>query len=55
MEEKTKLHLAVEIRNLDIIKFLLEKNEIDVNIQDSHGKKHIDYSENDEIKQLLHE
>ena len=51
MEEKAALHLAVEIGNLEIIKLLLEKKDID--IKDSHGKKPIDYSENHEIKQLL--
>ena len=47
------MHLAVEIGNLGIIKLLLEKKDIDINIKDSHGKKPIDYSENHEIKQLL--
>ena len=53
IEQKIVLHLAVEIGNLDIIKLLLEKKEIDINIEDSHGKKPIDYSENQEIKKLL--
>ena len=53
LEQKAALHLAVEIENLEIIKLLLEKKEIDINIEDSHGKKPIDYSENHEIKQLL--
>ena len=52
-EKATALHLAVERRNLEIIKLLLQKEEIDINIEDSQGKKPIDYSENDEIKQLL--
>ena len=47
------MHLAVEIGNLEIIKLLLEKKEIDINIKDSHGKKPIDYSKNHEIMQLL--
>ena len=53
MEQKAALHLAAKIGNLEIIKLLLEKKEIDINIEDSHGKKPIDYSENHEIKQLL--
>ena len=53
IKQKTALHLAVEIRNLEIIKLLLQNKEIDINIEDSHGKKPIDYSENHEIKQLL--
>ena len=53
IEQKTALHLAAEIGNLEIIKLLLEKKEIVINIEDSQGKKPIDYSENYEIKQLL--
>ena len=53
MEQEAVLHLAAKIGNLEIIKLLLEKKEIDINIEDSHGKKPIDYSENHEIKQLL--
>ena len=53
MEQKAALHLAVKIRNLKIIKLLLKKKDIDINIEDNHGKKPIDYSENHEIKQLL--
>ena len=53
IEQKTALHLAAEIGNLEIIKILLNKKDIDINIEDSHGKKPIDYSENHEIKQLL--
>ena len=53
MEEKAALHLAVEIGNLEIIKLLLEKKEIDINIEDSQGKRPIDYSEDQEIKQIL--
>ena len=53
MEQKVALHLAVEIGKSEIIKLLLEKEEIDINIEDSHGKKPIDYSDNHEIKQLL--
>ena len=51
--QNTALHLAAEIGNLEIIKLLLEKKEIDINIEDSHGRKPIDYSINNEIKQLL--
>ena len=44
IEQKAALHLAVEIENVEIIKLLLEKKEIDINIEDSHGKNPIDYS-----------
>ncbi len=52
------LNLACVLRNQrliehPIIKLLLEKKEIDINIEDSQGKKPIDYSKNIEIKQLL--
>ncbi|KAK8844301.1 hypothetical protein M9Y10_024513 [Tritrichomonas musculus] len=53
INEKAALHLAVENDDLDIVKLLLEKKEIDINIEDSQGKKPIDYSNNDEISQLL--
>ena len=53
MEQKTALHLAAQIGNLEILRLLLEKKEIDINIKDSLGKKTIDYSKNPEIKQLL--
>ena len=36
-----------------IIKLLLMNKKIDIYKEDSHGKKPIDYSNNDEIKQLL--
>ena len=47
------LHLATRIGNSTILKLLLKKKEVDINIKDSQGKKPIDYSENTEIKQLL--
>ena len=45
--------MATERENHEIIKLLLEKKEIDINIADSYGIKPIDYSENNEIKQLF--
>lgn len=53
IEQKTALHLATEIENIDIIKLLLKKKEININIKDSKGKKPIDYSKNITIKQLF--
>lgn len=53
MEQKTALHLAAKIGNLEIIKLFLKKEGIDITIEDSHGKKPIDYSENPIIRQLL--
>lgn len=53
MDEKTALHLAVEIGDLGIIKLLLEKKGIDINIEDSQGRKPIDYSSDDEVRQLF--
>ena len=50
---KTVLHFATQNNNTEIIKLLLEKKGIDINIKDSNGKKPIDYAKNDEIKQLL--
>ena len=47
------MHLATQINNAEIVKLLLEKKEIDINIEDSQGKKPIDYAKNDEIKQFL--
>ena len=50
---KTVLHAAVEANDLEIIKLLLEKNDIDINIKDSLGKEPICYSKSDEVRQLL--
>ena len=50
---KTVLHFAVQISNTEIVKLLLVKKDININIEDSQGKKPIDYAKNDEIKQLL--
>ncbi|KAK8871480.1 hypothetical protein M9Y10_007209 [Tritrichomonas musculus] len=53
MDEKTALYLAVEIGDLGIIKLLLEKKGIDINNEDSQGRKPIDYSSDDEVRQLF--
>lgn len=50
IEEKTALHLAVEMDDIIIVKLLLEKKEIDINLEDLKGKKPIDYSKNDDIR-----
>lgn len=50
---QTALHLAVQKNNIEIVKLLMEKKEIDVNITDYSEKKPIDYSENDKITELL--
>lgn len=50
---KTALHLAVQNNSTDIVKLLLENKKIDIDIEDSHGKKPLEYSKNDEIRQLL--
>ena len=50
---KTVLHLATQINNVEIVKLLLEKKDININIEDSQGKKPFDYTKNGEIKQLL--
>ena len=50
---KAVLHLAVEKENKEIIRLLLKRNDIDTNIEDSQGRKPIDYSSNDEIRLLL--
>ena len=47
------MHLAIQNNNVEIVKLLLEKKDIDINIEDNQGKKPIDYSNNDEITQLL--
>ena len=47
------MHLAVEIDNIAITKLLLEQKDIDINLEDSKGRKPIDYSKNDEIKKLF--
>lgn len=51
--EKTPLHLAVINGNLEVIKVLLNYKNININLRDDKGKKPIDYTDNDEIKQLF--
>ena len=53
IEQDSVLHLAAKIGNLEIVKLLLEKKEIDINIKDSHGKKPIYYAVKREIIKLL--
>lgn len=50
---RTALHFAAQKGNLDIIKLLLMKKGIDINIKDIQGNKPIDYSANFEVKKLL--
>ena len=50
---KAVLHLASQMENIEIIKLLLKKEGININIEDIQGKKPIEYSENHEIKKLL--
>ena len=52
---KTALHLAVQINNTKIIKLLLERKDIEINIKDSNGEEPVYYAKNEEIKQLLHQ
>ena len=51
--QQTALHLAVEKDNLEIVKLLLGKKDIDINLVDLQGKKPIDYSKSSEVRQLL--
>lgn len=52
-QSKTALHLAVEKGYKDIIKLLMENKNTDANVEDEQGKKPIDYTTNNEIKQML--
>ena len=52
IKERTALHIAVEKSYLEIINLLLG-NGIDTNKKDELGKTAIEYTENDEIKQLF--
>ena len=47
------MHLAAKINDPEIVKILLTKKDIDINIEDSKGRKPISYSSSDEIRQLL--
>ena len=47
------LHIAVMNGNVEIIKLLLGKKDININIEDSQGKKPIDYTNDPEIINLL--
>ena len=50
---RTVLHLAVKKENIDIIKDLLDRKDINRDILDEKKKKAIDYVQNDQIIQLL--
>ena len=50
---ETPLHHAVKKENIEIIKLLLENNEINIHIKDDHHKEPIEYTNNNEIKQML--
>ena len=50
---ETALHAAVKSGSPEIIKLLLGKKGIDVDIKDSNGKKPIDYSKNDNIRLMF--
>ena len=50
---KTALHCAVENDDIEIVKLLLEKKNIDINAIDTICKKPIEYSQSEEVKQLL--
>ncbi len=50
---RTVLHLAVKKENIDIIKDLLDREDINRDILDEKKKKAIDYVQNDQIIQLL--
>ena len=41
---RTPLHIAADMDNISIIKLLLEKKDIDINLEDLNGKKPVDYS-----------
>lgn len=53
MFHETALHNAAKKGDPKIIKFLLIRKGVNINIKDNQGKKPIDYCENPEIKQLL--
>lgn len=54
-EHRTPLHLAVLMKNIEIIKLLLNHDGIDINAVNKDGKKPIDYTDDDEIKKLINE
>lgn len=54
-ENQTPLHFAVIAKNVEIIKLLLNQKGIDVNSIDKYGKKPIDYTDDEKIKQLLNQ
>ncbi|KAK8849346.1 hypothetical protein M9Y10_018727 [Tritrichomonas musculus] len=51
--KKTPLHEAVKNKQVEIIKLLLQQKDIDKNSVDEYGKKPIDYTDDEDIKQLL--
>lgn len=50
---RTALHASVINKQIKIIKMLLQHKNIDMNIVDEKGKKPIDYTEDEIIKELF--
>ena len=50
---RTSLHKAVENKQIDIIKLLLQHKNININSLDENKKKPIDYTDDEEIKELF--
>lgn len=49
----TPLHYAVKNEYVEFIKLLLENKKINIDTVDDKGKRPIDYTTNNDIKQLL--
>ena len=52
-EQKASLHKAVELANYEIIALLLRQPNIDINVKDEKGFIPIDYTQDDQIKQMF--
>lgn len=47
------MHEAVEDENVEVVKLLMSRADINVNAKDENGKTPLDLAKNEEIKKIL--
>ena len=53
IEEESALHIAVKNKNIEVLKLLLENENIDFNVKDSNGKTPIEVTDDEKIRKLI--